>query len=299
MKSLLSIMAAMATMTPGLMAQKLETQKPDPTKVLRVETAKDHLTVIELSDTVAMVAVGNRNAFTVERRENKVFITPTDDGARTNLFIWTNGGRFAYELVPAADVDQMHFAIDQSGPVPTSQSQQPSAVEVPPRLPSEMLTEAIPVLVTGERETTGRVEVTVRDLYRKNNRIYLRYAVANHTGAGYQTSRPAAWLLQGARAQQSLIPAAERQLGEKLARTIKSDGEMTLRVVDAEQATLVVAGGQGWGWLVLEDSTLASPGPIAVLRLQFSADAKGTVEAIVVLQSIAPPEMSHARPAVE
>ena len=82
MKSFLTISVAAATMTLGLMAQKLETQKPDPTKVLRVETAKDHLTVIELSDVVTMVAVGNRSAFTVERRENKVFVTPTDEGAR-------------------------------------------------------------------------------------------------------------------------------------------------------------------------------------------------------------------------
>ena len=67
MKSFLTISVAAATMTLGLMAQKLETQKPDPTTVLRVETAKDHLTVIELSDAVTMVAVGNRSAFTVER----------------------------------------------------------------------------------------------------------------------------------------------------------------------------------------------------------------------------------------
>ena len=40
----------------------------------------------------------------------------------------------------------------------------------------------MPVLVAGERETNGRVEVTVRDLYRKNQRLYLRYAVSNHTG---------------------------------------------------------------------------------------------------------------------
>ena len=84
MKSFLTISVAAATMTLGLMAQKLETQKPDSKMVIRVETAKDHLTVIELTDVVTMVAVGNRSAFTVERRENKVFVTPTDEGARTN-----------------------------------------------------------------------------------------------------------------------------------------------------------------------------------------------------------------------
>ena len=196
MKSFLPISVAAATMTLGLMAQKLETQKPDPTKVLRVETAKDHLTVIELSDAVTMVAVGNRSAFTIERRENKVFVTPTDEGARTNLFIWTSGGRYAYELVPAADIDQMHFAIDQVATAVISPAPAPPTAEVAPRLPVEMLMEAMPVSVTGERETSGRVEVTVRDLYRKNRRLYLRYAVVNHSGVGYLPIRPVAWFLQ-------------------------------------------------------------------------------------------------------
>jgi type IV secretory pathway VirB9-like protein len=73
--------------------QKLETQTLDPKKVIRVETAKDHLTVIELGEPVTMVAVGNQNAFSIERRENKVFVKPTEYDAETNLFIWTTAGR--------------------------------------------------------------------------------------------------------------------------------------------------------------------------------------------------------------
>jgi sulfur transfer complex TusBCD TusB component (DsrH family) len=298
MKSFLTISVAAATMTLGLMAQKLETQKPDPKTVLRVETAKDHLTVIELSDAVTMVAVGNRSAFTVERRENKVFVTPTDEGARTNLFIWTSGGRYAYELVPAADIDQMHFAIDQVATAVISPVPAPTA-EVAPRLPVEMLMEAMPVSVTGERETSGRVEVTVRDLYRKNHRLYLRYAVVNHSGAGYLPIRPVAWFLEGIRAQQSLIPAGERQLGEKLARTVRADAATVVGVVDADQTAMVLAGGQGWGWLVLEETRPSSPDTVAVLRLQFAADSKGEVDALLVLQPPAAPEVARARPAVE
>ena len=66
----------------------------------------------------------------------------------------------------------------------TSSIPAPPTAEVAPRLPVEMLTEAMPVSVTGERETSGRVEVTLRDLYRKNHRLYLRYAVVNHTAPG-------------------------------------------------------------------------------------------------------------------
>jgi hypothetical protein len=91
----------------------------------------------------------------------------------------------------------------------------------------------------------------------------------------------------------------ERQLGEKLARTVKSDSETTLSVVDADQTALVLAGGQGWGWLVLEESKPTAPDTVAVLRLQFAADAKGVVDALLVLQSAAAPEVARARTTVE
>lgn len=298
MKPFMTISIAVAVIALSATAQKLETQKLDSKAVLRVATAKDHLTVIEMSDAVTMVAVGNRSAFTVERRENKVFVTPTDDGARTNLFIWTGGGRYAYELVPAADVDQMHFAIDQVAVVVASPAPGVEAQTVE-RLPAEMLTDAVPVLVTGDRETNGRVEVTVRDLYRKNHRLYLRYIVVNHSRSAYLLTRPAGWLLQGARAQQSLIPAGEHQLGEKLARGVKSDAETTVEVVDADQVAMVAAGGQGWGWLALEELRPASPNAVAVLRLQFAADKSGTVAAILILWPPVTPEVARARPTVE
>ena len=148
------IIALSALIALSAPAQKLEIQRADPSKVIRVETAKDHLTVIEMTDAVTMVAVGNRSAFTVERRENKVFVTPTDEAARTNLFIWTSGGRYAYELVPAADVDQMHFAIDQA-PVPAVAAVTTPAPPIE-RIPSAMLLDAIPILVSGDRDRLVR-----------------------------------------------------------------------------------------------------------------------------------------------
>ena len=278
-------------------AQKLETQKADPAKVIRVETAKDHLTVIELADAVAMVAVGNRSAFTVERRENKVFVTPTDESARTNLFIWTSGGRYSYELVPATSVEQMHFAIDQP-PVPAA-----AALSVPPvppeRIPSAMLTEAVPVLVTGERDTAGRVEVAIRDLYRRDHRLYLRYAFVNRTSTAYQPVRPAGSILEGAKAQQSLISPTEHQLGERIARTIKSDGEAAIEILDADQAPLISPGGQGWGWLVVNEISSPAPDTVSVLKMQFAADSKGTVDAFLVLSPAPASEVARARRPVE
>src|SRR5881628_3974291 len=105
--------------------QRIETQHPDASKVTRVETTMNHLTVIELAEPVTLAAAGS-SAFKIERRENKVFIQPLEEGVSTNLFVWTNSGRWNYELVPAASVEMMHFAIDQRIGASSSQTQEPA-----------------------------------------------------------------------------------------------------------------------------------------------------------------------------
>src|SRR6058998_2940218 len=92
--------------------QRIETQYPDRAKVTRIETAMNHLTVIELAEPVTLAAAGS-TSFKIERRHNKVFIQPLEEGASTNLFIWTSSGRWNYELVPAVSMETMHFAVDQ------------------------------------------------------------------------------------------------------------------------------------------------------------------------------------------
>src|SRR5438093_11624100 len=92
--------------------QRIETQYPDRSKVTRVETTMNHLTVIELAEPVTLAAAGSPS-FKIERRENKVFIQPLEEGVSTNLFIWTGSERWNYELVPAVSVETMHFSVDQ------------------------------------------------------------------------------------------------------------------------------------------------------------------------------------------
>ena len=84
-------------------AQRIETEKSDSHKVIRVETAPNHLSVIELAEPVIEVAAGS-SSYKIEWRGNKVFVQPLDPEATTNLFIWTASGRLSYELVPAPSV---------------------------------------------------------------------------------------------------------------------------------------------------------------------------------------------------
>src|SRR5947208_2130331 len=173
------MLIAIATLT--VVGQRIATQTPDRNRVTRLGTTQDHLSVIELGEPVTQVAAGS-SSFKIEWRENKVFIQPLEPGATTNLFIWTASGRLSYELVPAASVEQMHFAIDQAPS--TVQAKTPEPVEHPPvveqpKIPPAMLMESSPVKVVGSSRNHEKVEILMQDVYQKDSRVYLRYAIVN------------------------------------------------------------------------------------------------------------------------
>jgi type IV secretory pathway VirB9-like protein len=135
------ILVSFLTVAFALPGQKIDTETPARDRVVRVQTALNHLTVIEVAEPVTTVAVGSPQAFKVERRENKVFIQPLQDGTATNLFIWTATTRLNYELIPAiSDAGQMDFAIDYKQPPRQSELQPPpSKPAAEPSVPPDML----------------------------------------------------------------------------------------------------------------------------------------------------------------
>src|SRR5271167_4908424 len=131
MKRIALTLVLLASAIVPAVAQKIETETSDRTRVVHLKTALNHLTVIEVSEPVVQVATGSPS-FKVEWRENKVFVQPTEADAATNLFIWTASQRLNYELEPAASVATMDFAVDQapvhSDPVKPAASTAPAAV---------------------------------------------------------------------------------------------------------------------------------------------------------------------------
>ena len=130
MRRLIITLAVLAVFVLPAWAQKIEIQKPDRNQIVRVQTALNHLTVIEVGETVMTVAAGSP-AFKIEWRENKVFVQPSEPDVTTNLFIWTASGRLNYELEAAGAVEQMDFAIDhpiaQPSPVSVSAAKHPAS----------------------------------------------------------------------------------------------------------------------------------------------------------------------------
>ena len=93
------IITAFAVLTA--FGQKIEIQKADRTKITRLATTQNHLSVLEFNEPVKEVAVGSSN-FKVEWRDNKVFVHTND----------SNRGRFLCATDAAArrsDLDGHRF----------------------------------------------------------------------------------------------------------------------------------------------------------------------------------------------
>lgn len=176
MRRLIVTCAVWLALVPPVRGQKIEIQKPDRNRIVHVETALNHLTVIEVGEPVTTVAAGS-SAFKIEWRDNKVFIQPSEPNVATNLFIWTVSGRFNYELEPAGAVEQMDFAIDQpsvhvaAAPARAAKPAEASAREA---VATDELLGGKPIRLEKGKEPRGRVVVLLKDVFQRENEVLIR-----------------------------------------------------------------------------------------------------------------------------
>ncbi len=259
--------------------QKVEVEKPERGKIIHVQTALDHLTVLEMSEPVTTVAVGSPS-FKVEWRENKVFIEPTEPDVATNLFVWTPSGRFNYELDPAGAVPQMVFAIDQPAVDPpkviafASRASEPADPS-----PADLLIAAKPVRWLGAAPEKNHVAVYVTDLLEHDGQILIRYSIRNETNQVYVPGTPQVVALKDPHYRESLYTLKGVQLQ---APHLKSSGEVPVRVAASEiRASRIEPGQEATGIVAIKQA--AMPAEPAVIRLVFLAGPKGPVSATLVL----------------
>jgi hypothetical protein len=258
--------------------QTINTEKSDRTKVIRVQTVMNHLSIIELAEPVTEVAAGSP-AYKVEWRGNKVFVQPLEPEATTNLFIWTASGRLNYELVAVSAAADAEFAIDQepgkaaTPPPPPAPAVDPVAAQQA-KLASEMLFGSDPVRLSGELQP-GRVQILIKDVYRSENKLYVRYAIQNDGRTAYQPSTPDVFTLRSPHAPISLIPLKGSQLaGNAIKVTAKS--EVVTKVVDSEvHASIVPPGSTTYGLVAFEAPKSSSPLSPSVIRFDFPPDSRG------------------------
>ena len=274
-----------------LAAQKIETETASRERVVRVQTALKHLTVIEVAEPVTTVAVGSPEAFKIERRENKVFIEPLEENVATNLFIWTASTRLNYELVPAiSDAGHMDFAIDYRPPQPQakiaptkSSDPRPDPSGLP--IPSEMLLDGIPVRLAGASMVRTGFGLVLRDVYRKQDEVFVRYSIENRSGKMLRTGPPTVVSLSNPKLDQSLWALENSQLGTEYVSRLKTSGSPVPIQIRCSQPDFkeIAPGAARVGVLSLhlpERGLAALP---AVLQFQFPLDGGGKLTATLVL----------------
>src|SRR5271157_4009293 len=278
MKRVVLMFVVLAAVVVPAVAQKIETETTDRTRIVHLKTALNHLTVIEVGEPVVQVAAGSPS-FKVEWRENKVFVQPTEADAATNLFIWTASQRLNYELEPADSVTNMDFAVDQA-PVHVAEIVKPASASsqapVPPSF-TELLLEGKPVrMVRSKSRASKPIEVWISDLYEKDGRLLIRYAVCNHGAQPYSIDTPQVYQLDRVRSPQSLYGLQNSQLGDEQAAKLKIKQETPVKVLDGQtQSARLAPGEEVVGVVALQ--VASSPNP-KILRLQFpNANQSGDV----------------------
>jgi hypothetical protein len=80
------------------------------------------------------------------------------------------------------------------------------------KLALEMLFASTPVRLAGETKNHTRVEVILKDIYRKDDRVYVRYAIQNNGRSTYVPGTPGVFTLRSPVASDLLSDAARRRL---------------------------------------------------------------------------------------
>jgi Conjugal transfer protein len=266
----------------NVLAQKIEISPANPDRIVRVETALNHLTVIEVPEAITTVAAGSP-AFKIERRENKVFTQPLEEGESTNLFIWTAAHRYSYELAPAGNVGAMHFAIDHKESTSTASEDSPAEPKTESNeAASNALLRSIPVRWQGSRPDENRVAVEFRDVLKLSDRWLIRYAVVNRSAESYPLHKPRIAVMNSPVSKLSLLPLFGVQLGPREARHVRSDDQQRLNAIQSETGgDFVVPGREAIG--VVGIAPLAETAKPSVLQFEFPADQRGRVTAMLVL----------------
>lgn len=259
--------------------QKVEVQMPDREKIQHVQTALNHLTVLELSEPVSTVAVGSP-VFKVEWRENKVFIEPTEADKATNLFVWTTTSRFNYELDPAGAVPQMVFAIDQPAADPPKINASMNRASEP--TPAEVLIATKPIRLLGPISDKNRVAVYITDLLEHDGQVLIRCLIRNGTTGAYVPGIPQVVALNAPRYRESFYTLKNSQLGSDETHRIKSSGAVPIEVAKCEIHSSRIEAGQEMAAIVAIKLGRERSGP-AVIQLAFFESPKGPVTATLVL----------------
>ena len=284
MKSFLGAVLALAAVSAAA-------QSTNFNQIQHVETALNHLTVIDLAEPIVTVAVADPDSIQIERHEDKVFLKPLKEGVSTNLFIWTASRQIAYEIDPAGYLAKMNVIIRNAPEPKLHKADQDAATSEPSdqqiqKIASLVLTQALMgteniVRETGKVSTTG-VNVELEQVFHSKNTLYIRYTITNQSTAPFRITTPDVSQPQPTQQPISIVSLRDRQISPQTFAAYKTKLGPSIPVVSADppEATDVAPGGKSTGVVTIRVSPGSQP---QLYQLHFGNSQSGPIAVEAVL----------------
>ncbi len=263
-------------------------QTTSQSQIRHVETALNHLTVLEFGETVSSLALADPDSFQVERHDDKVFIKPLREGAATNLFVWTASRQLSYELDPAGQLAKMDVLI-RTAPVADPHAAQRTSAETTDeeirKIASMVLTQALMgtenIARDSAKSVSDRVEVDLEQVYRSKGQLFIRYSVTNQTKTPFRLTTPDVSTPLPTQQPISLLSLRDHQLSPQTFAAFKAKPGSSLAALQAESLTRDLAPGQKTTGVISIRG--AQSGPAQLYQLNFGTDQNRplTVEAVL------------------
>ena len=281
MKTLTTISLALAVAAAGA-------QTTSQSQIRHIETSLNHLTVLEFGESVTTLAIADPDSFQVERHDDKVFVKPLREGVSTNLFVWTASRELSYELDPAGQLAAMDVLVRTEPALNPHASAraaaEPSDAEVR-KIASLVLTQAMmgveDIAHDADKRPADRVQVSLEQVYRAKDRIYIRYSVVNQTKAPFRVTTPDVCAPLSTEQPISLVTLKNHQINSQTFAAFKARQVSGLSVMQAETSTRDLAPGEKTTGVISIGGSTGNPPQI--YQLNFGADQIGPLKVEVVL----------------
>jgi hypothetical protein len=283
MKSLLGAVLALAAI--GAAAQSTNFSQ-----IQHIETALNHLTVIDLAEPIITVAVADPDSIQIERHDDKVFLKPLKDGVSTNLFIWTASRQIAYEIDPAGDLSKMNVIV-RNAPEPVqhkadheAEMPEPSGQQIQ-KIALLILTQALMGTESIVREKSkiavSGVNVTLEQVFRSKDALYIRYTIANQSTVPFRVTTPDISEVKSTKHPISMESLRDHQLSPRTFGKFKADPGVNVPVVNAEfGSTDIAPGSKSTGVVTIRASQGSQP---QLYQLHFGNSQSGPIAVEAVL----------------
>jgi len=207
--------------------------------ITKVQTALNHLTVIEMPEPITMAAAGS-DAFEIKRHGNRVFVEPVRPNVSTNLFLWTEHGESVYELTPAGEVSAMNVLI-ASKPAPTTTGanapdtlRDSEVQKIADMVFSRALLQTEHISQRDSKPRKDSVNVTLDEVVRAKDTLYVRYHVANDSQVPYRVLDPTVQSIRPAQSPVALPSLVNMQVGDKFTQGLGLEQTSGISVVRSD-----------------------------------------------------------------